>query len=145
PDGKRIAFTSVQDGGIDAINVDGSGQTQVIPHTSISNRSIPAWSPDASRIVFLDNADLCAGSVGRSDIVRLTYTPINPGEPPSDPSWQPLPAGDKPAGPAGGSAGPPRDYPRGIPWYPSCDQPLDRVTITSTGPSSAGVGSWVTY
>jgi len=147
PDGKRIAFRGVQDGGIDAINLDGTGLVRLLPPGNFG-RSIPAWSPDGTRIAFFENADLCTGGTDGTgnDVARLTWTPSNPVvEPPSDPAWQPLPPGSQPAGVAGRSVGPPPDYPRGIPWYPSCDRPVDNVTISSTGPSLAVLGSWVTY
>lgn len=77
-------------------------------------------------------------------MARLTYTPTNE-EPPSNPAWQPLPPGSSPAGVPGGSAGPAPDYPRGKPWYPSCDRPEDELRISSTGPSTTRVGSLATY
>jgi uncharacterized repeat protein (TIGR01451 family) len=147
PDSKRIAFTSVHYGGIDAINADGTGLTQLVPYGQDGfGRSVPDWSPDGTRIVFLENADLCTANADGSGtgVARLTFTPISE-EPPNDPAWQPLPPGTAAAGIPGRSAGPPPGYPFGTPWYPSCDHPEDLVTIGLAGPARAKLGSWITY
>ena len=147
PDSKRIAFTSGGYGGIDAINVDGTGLTRLVPYGQDGfTRSVPDWAPDGSRVAFLENADLCTAAADGSGtgVARLTFTPITQ-EPPTDPAWQPLPAGSTPAGVPGRSAGPPPGYPRGTPWYPSCDHPEDLVTIAVRGPARAKLGSRVTY
>ena len=143
PDGKRIAFTGVSDGGIDAVGVDGTGLEQIVPH-GYFGRSVPAWSPDGTRIAFLDNGDLCTAAIGGAEVARLTWTPITI-EPPGRPAWQPLPPGSVAAGVAGSSVGPLPGYPRGTPWYPSCDRPDDLVTVSASGPSFAYLGSLVKY
>ena len=143
PDGKRIAFTGASDGGIDAVNVDGTGLQQILPHGGFGV-SVPAWSPDGSRIAYLENGDLCTAAIGGAAVARLTWTPISK-QPPGRPAWQPLPAGSPPAGAPGRSVGPPPGYPVGTPWYPSCDQPGDHVTMTSSGPAFALVGSHIRY
>ena len=66
-------------------------------------------------------------------------------QPPGRPAWQPLPAGSTPAGVPGRSVGPPPGYPVGTPWYPSCDQPVNDVRMTSAGPAFALVGSRIRY
>jgi uncharacterized repeat protein (TIGR01451 family) len=143
PDGKRIAFTGVSDGGIDAVNVDGTGLVQILPHGQFG-RTQPVWSPDGTRIAFLDNGDLCTAAIGGADVARLTWTPITT-QPPGRPAWQPLPAGSTLAGVPGRSVGPQPGYPRGTPWYPSCDLPDDHVTMSSSGPAFALLGSLVRY
>jgi Tol biopolymer transport system component len=131
PDGKRVAFTGVSDGGIDAVNVDGTGLVQILPHGQFG-RTQPVWSPDGTRIAFLDNGDLCTAAIGGADVARLTWTPITT-QPPGRPAWQPLAVSSTAAGVPGRSVGPQPGYPRGMPWYPSCDLPDDHVTMSSSG------------
>jgi uncharacterized repeat protein (TIGR01451 family) len=45
----------------------------------------------------------------------------------------------------GRSVGPQPGYPRGTPWYPSCDLPDEHVTMSSSGPAFALLGSLVRY
>jgi hypothetical protein len=144
PDGTRIAFHGQQDNGIDVINADGTGLTQLVPEGA-NIRSVPAWSPDGTRIAFLENGDICTAGLGGSDVARLTYTPVDPGGISTNPAWQPLPPGSQPAGDPGGSAGPPATFPRSTYWYPGCDRPDDEVTISVRGPARARLGSRVTY
>ena len=132
----RIAYERV--GHIWLTNQDGSDQRNV----AAGNQ--PAWSADGTRIAFLDNGGLCTAAIGGADVARLTWTPITT-QPPGRPAWQPLPAGSTPAGLPGRSVGPPPGYPRGTPWHPSCDRPDDHVTMSTSGPAFALLGSLVRY
>src|SRR6185312_257262 len=94
PDGKRIAFVSLENGAanpeIYVMNADGSGRTRLT--TSVGNvpDTDPAWSPDGSKIAFmskreLGNADIWVMDADGSDAVRLTTDAADD----QDPAWSP--------------------------------------------------------
>ena len=96
PDGRRIAFTSVQDGNWDiyVANADGSGTTR-LTHSPSSAWS-PAWSPDGRRIAYVSaresvaryfpaNTEIYAMNADGTDITRLT----NNKRVAREPAWSP--------------------------------------------------------
>jgi len=96
PDGTQIAFGAEHSGGDVAIyrsQSDGSGAVR-LSGPAPAKDSMPAWSPDGSKIVFQSkrdgNSELYVMNTDGSNQTRLTNTPsINEGFP----DWQPLPNG----------------------------------------------------
>jgi Tol biopolymer transport system component len=85
PDGTRIAFVGT--GGLYAVNVDGSGSTQL---TSGVTAGFPAWSPDGTKIAFgcvvdAGNNDICVANGDGTGLVRLTTDPADDHRP----AWKP--------------------------------------------------------
>lgn len=71
PDGKRIAFASIKDGGIYTINADGTKLTRIVYKTvydvytdtmNIAANGHPSWSPDGSMIVYKSFGDEDSGT-----------------------------------------------------------------------------------
>lgn len=71
PDGKRIAFTSIKDGGIYTINADGTNLTRIVYKTvydvytntwNIAANRHPSWSPDGSMICYESYGDEDSGT-----------------------------------------------------------------------------------
>jgi Tol biopolymer transport system component len=63
PDGKQIAYEAFGRGGIYVTNVDGSGERLVTLETAFN----PAWSPDGSKIAFIERRDDDSLSVVNAD------------------------------------------------------------------------------
>ncbi len=85
PDGTRIAFVGT--GGLYAVNVDGSGATQL---TTGVTAGFPAWSPDGTKIAFgcgvdAGNNDICVVNGDGTGLVRLTTDPADDHRP----AWKP--------------------------------------------------------
>ena len=69
PDGSRIAFTTLANGGfpgIDLVNSDGSGRTHLLQGSADVEYGNPSWSPDGSRIAY-ERTEL-HGFNGQTDI-----------------------------------------------------------------------------
>jgi Tol biopolymer transport system component len=71
PDGKRIAFASIKDGGIYTINADGTNLTRIVYKTvydvytdtwNIAANEHPSWSPDGSMICYESYGDEDSGT-----------------------------------------------------------------------------------
>ncbi len=97
PDGTQLAFVNEDTGSIYAINTDGNGLRRVadVDHLpgarrTASNFTVPAWSPDGSRIVFAagdaTSSDLYLVSANGSGLVQLTHDSVFDG----DPAWSSL-------------------------------------------------------
>jgi serine/threonine-protein kinase len=89
PDGKRIAYTTVEEGGVttlDWIRADGSGEAQRLSEsTSLDFADMPSWRPDGKVLAFERSRP---GSPTGSDIYTMTMkgnerTGRTPGEPKS--------------------------------------------------------------
>ncbi len=105
PDGKRIAFASITDGGIYTMNADGSSLTQIVNKTvydaytgtsNIAANTHPSWSPDGSLICYesygdedsgttVANANLYVVNSDGTGMNRLTNDLSYEGQP----SWSP--------------------------------------------------------
>lgn len=88
PDGTRIAFISTRDGNPELyiMNSDGSGQTRLT--TSPEAESAPAWSPDATTIIYgfdRGNTEIYTLGVPGGTPSRLTTHSATDGAP----SWSP--------------------------------------------------------
>ena len=69
PDGSRIAFTTLANGGfpgIDLVNSDGSGRTHLLQGSADVEYANPSWSPDGSKIAY-ERTEL-SGFEGQTDI-----------------------------------------------------------------------------
>lgn len=71
PDGKKIAFASINDGGIYTINADGTNLTRIVYKTvydeytdtwHIAANEHPSWSPNGSMIVYASFGDEDSGT-----------------------------------------------------------------------------------
>lgn len=71
PDGNRIAFAAIKDGGIYTINADGTNLTRIVYKTAydeytdtwnIVANDYPSWSPDGSKIVYQSFGDEDSGT-----------------------------------------------------------------------------------
>jgi TolB protein len=87
-DGRRIAFTSVQRGGIFVMNADGSGLRRVTRSPTLDVQ--PTWSPDGRRLAFArpvpgDREEIFAIGVDGRGLRRLTW---NRGQD-LEPDWAP--------------------------------------------------------
>jgi Tol biopolymer transport system component len=105
PDGKRIAFASIKDGGIYTINADGTNLTRIVYKTVYdvytdtwikAGNDHPSWSPDGSMIVYesfgdedsgttVPNANIYVVNSDGTGIRRLTNDLSYEGQP----SWSP--------------------------------------------------------
>ena len=81
PDGKKIAFSSDRDGNseIYIMNVGGSKQTRLTNY--LGQDSLPSFSSDMSKIVFVSNDDICIMNIDGSDKVNLTKHPATDSSP----------------------------------------------------------------
>src|SRR5262245_6015925 len=95
-DGKRIAFASDRDGGMDlyTMNADGSGVVRIV--AGLGSAWYPTWSPDSKRIAFtcivdpvpspfVGNSEICVINADGSGFARLTADPALDDEP----DWSP--------------------------------------------------------
>jgi Tol biopolymer transport system component len=80
PDGKKIVFLSLRDGGnreIYVMNADGSGQTHISNNPAFDVQ--PFWSPNGKRIIFTSNRDgnfeIYMMEADGSKVRRLTNNP----------------------------------------------------------------------
>jgi TolB protein len=77
PDGKKIAFASMEDGEIYAMNVDGSGRTRLTDIPSYEHWP-PTWSPDGKRIAFTsedkEGSEIYVMNSDGSGLTKLTDT-----------------------------------------------------------------------
>lgn len=88
PDGRKIAFASMEDGDIYSMNVDGSGRTRLTDIPSYDHWP-PTWSPDGTRIAFTsENKKGSEIYVMNSDGSGLTKLTNHPAED-FYPAWQP--------------------------------------------------------
>ena len=71
PDGKKIAFAAVKDGGIYTMNADGTNLTRIVYKTAydeytdkdyICENTAPSWSPDGSMICYESYGDEDSGT-----------------------------------------------------------------------------------
>jgi len=103
PDGTKIAFGSHLDSGggpedyhyIWVINADGSGLSQLTESLSTYSPSLPAWSPDGTKIAFDRWGDSETGGPGEiyvmdADGSNQTNITNTPDIYEYDPDWQPL-------------------------------------------------------
>ena len=88
PDGKKIAFASVEDGEIYAMNVDGSGRTRLTDIPSYDHWP-PTWSPDGKRIAFTSEdkkgSEIYVMNSDGSGLTQLTDSPAED----LYPAWRP--------------------------------------------------------
>jgi TolB protein len=75
PDGKKIAYVSIDDNGwhIYSMNTDGSNVTRLTQGESFNSR--PAWTPDGRRIVFEREGNIYIMNADGSDVTNLTRHP----------------------------------------------------------------------
>jgi Tol biopolymer transport system component len=96
PDGKRIVFAGfVPDANVWAVNVDGTGLTQLTSDTGDSYSAFPSYSPDGTRIIFVHGdpstsgaADLFTMDPDGTGWQPVTHTATNE----LFPQWAPLAA-----------------------------------------------------
>jgi len=89
-DGTKITFISrfgFSNDEVFIMNADGTGKINISNDASASD-SNPAWSPDATEIVFRKTGDIYTMNVDGSDQTNIT----NIGGDDTQPSWQPIPA-----------------------------------------------------
>jgi Tol biopolymer transport system component len=68
PDGSKIAFVRDVRDGIDVMNADGSGRTQITSGFDFD----PSWSPDGSKIAFSRNGDIYSVNPDGSGLTSIT-------------------------------------------------------------------------
>ena len=146
PDGSTIAFGDSR-GGISTVRPDGSARRVLVPYNGLP-ASDPAWSPDGKRLAFAGEiGEICVVNANGTGRGRLTYSAWpSPGRP-TDPAWQPQPAGSAPAGAPVAPSGPPASWDRNRPWYTACVwQQYPGKTLTGrVDRVRATVGAVVTY
>ncbi|HWR27610.1 MAG TPA: hypothetical protein VN377_04130 [Candidatus Thermoplasmatota archaeon] len=105
PDGKMIAFSATNDGGIYTINADGTSLTRIVYKTvydaytdtwNVAANNHPSWSPDGSAIVYeslgdensgttVSNANIYVVNSDGTGMRSVTNEPSYEGQP----SWSP--------------------------------------------------------
>jgi Tol biopolymer transport system component len=105
PDGKRIAFAAIKDGGIYTMNADGTNLTRIVYKTEydeytdkeyVCENTAPSWSPDGSMICYesygdedsgttVPNANIHVVNADGTNMRRLTTGLTYEGQP----SWSP--------------------------------------------------------
>lgn len=89
PDGKKIAFASMEDGEIYAMNVDGSGRTRLTDIPKRYEHWPPTWSPEGKRIAFTSEdkkgSEIYVMNSDGSGLTQLTDSPAED----FYPAWRP--------------------------------------------------------
>jgi TolB protein len=91
PDSTRVVFASKSDEvyALYTVGLDGRDIRTVIP--TANDNFEPSWSPDGSKIAYMESGAIFAVELGGGDVEKLTDNENND----SSPAWNPQPPRDE--------------------------------------------------